>query len=178
MRECRRAAAEYRPIFFQSRQCCFILCNSHVVRTITIYRRIPTSHEHHQEPPKRETTSPLPSTKTEQTPTPAFGRSTIFSSSGRFTAGRSTSSSSRKRCYRQRPDCHQLRACYGMRVETEINEEKNLETRFFSCSSCKLPSSWCPRAIRPYTRSLAAIACLRLSPSAIPLTSSTNLILI
>ena len=101
-----------------------------------------------------------------------------FSSSGRFTAGRSTSSSSRKRCYRQRPDCHQLRACYGMRVETEINEEKNLETRFFSCSSCKLPSSWCPRAIRPYTRSLAAIACLRLSPSAIPLTSSTNLILI
>ena len=39
---------------FQSKQYCIILCNSHhVVRTITIYRRIPTSHEHHHEPSKK-----------------------------------------------------------------------------------------------------------------------------
>ena len=37
-----------------------------MVRTITIYRRIPTSHEHQHEPSKRETTSPLPPTQTEQ----------------------------------------------------------------------------------------------------------------
>ena len=36
------------------------------VRAITIYRRMPTSHEHHHEPSKREATSPLPPTQTKQ----------------------------------------------------------------------------------------------------------------